>query len=399
MTLSTRPLRNAFGQGLLLLIVATLAACGPSAEAETPPQAPPDAPSVRLEEVASGLERPTSVVHAGDGSSRLFIVEQSGYVRILQDGSRIEAPFLDVSGAISSEGEQGLLGLAFHPQYAENGRLFVNYTDTQGDTVIAEYVVSDDPNAADPASENILLTIAQPFSNHNGGHLAFGPDGYLYIGTGDGGAGGDPEGNGQDLGTLLGKMLRIDVDNGDPYSVPEDNPFVANDAAEPEIWAYGLRNPWKYSFDRETGDLWIADVGQSAFEEIDLQLADSVGGENYGWNTMEGSSCYSNEGPISSCDREGLTLPVIEYGRDEGTSVTGGYVYRGTAMSALVGAYVFGDYGNGRIWAATSTGDGSYSKSVLLEAGFPISTFGEDEAGELYVADHNGAVYRVVPSE
>ncbi len=386
-------------QHALFPLALALAACGtPPAAANTPAASVPE---VRLEPVVSGLEQPTSVVNPSDGSGRLFITQKTGLARIVENGELLDAPFLDLTGVVSLESEQGLLGLAFHPDYAKNGRLFIHYNE-DGDTVISEFAVSDDPNVVDAASERVLLTIEQPYPNHKGGNLAFGPDGLLYIGMGDGGAGGDPEGRGQDLTTLLGKMLRIDVDtqpdNGDPYAVPQSNPFVASGDAEPEIWAYGLRNPWKYSFDRETGDLWIADVGQGSFEEVNMQPASSTGGENYGWDVLEGSSCYSDDGSVSECAREAFALPVTEYGRDEGSSITGGYVYRGENIPALAGQYVFGDFGSGLVWTAAPAGDGSYTRATLLDAGFPVVAFGEDEAGELYVADFTGALYRFAPA-
>ncbi len=398
----TPPLTRRLAQHALLPLVLTLAACGsPKADAGTPNPAPPtQAPSVQLEEVVSGLEQPTGVVSAGDGSGRLFITQKTGLIRIVQDGSILDTPFLDLTATVSTEAEQGLLGLAFHPQYAENGRFFVNYTRGDGATVIAGFVVSDDANVADAPSERVLLTIPQPYANHNGGNLVFGPDDYLYIGMGDGGAGGDPEERGQDLGTLLGKMLRIDVDNtgGEPYGVPQDNPFVETEGALPEIWAYGLRNPWRYAFDRETGDLWIADVGQNAFEEINVQAAGSAGGENYGWDITEGSSCYNEAdatAPLESCDEEGLTGPVLTYPHSEGQSVTGGYVYRGEAIPELVGRYVFGDFVSGTLWG-TAAQDGGYTSIPLVDSGFNVVAFGEDEAGELYVADFGGTLYRFI---
>jgi glucose/arabinose dehydrogenase len=405
-TLRFPDLRRSSARHTLLPLVLALAACGtPPAEAGTPdPEAPVQTPAVQLEEVVTGLEQPTTVVSAADGSNRLFVTQKTGLARIVQDGSVLDTPFLDLTGAVSTASEQGLLGLAFHPQYAENGRFFVNYTREDGDTVISEFAVSGDPNVAAADSERVLLIIPQPYANHNGGQLAFGPDGYLYIGMGDGGDGGDPEENGQDPSTLLGSMLRIDVDvdvdNGDPYAVPEDNPFVGDESAAPETWAYGLRNPWRFSFDRETGDLWIADVGQNAFEEVNRQPADSTGGENYGWDITEGSSCFNEENagiPLETCDREGLTGPVLEYPRSEGQSVTGGYVYRGEAIPSLNGFYVFGDYASGTIWGAAAQEGGGYASTELLEAGFPVVTFGEDEAGELYVADFGGTLYRFAP--
>lgn len=396
--------------GVLALGLTLIACHTPQAGAETP--APPETPAptppaevaVRLEPVVTGLEQLTTVTHAGDSSGRLFITQKTGLTHVIQNDEVLEAPFLDLTGVVSTSSEQGLLGLAFHPDYAENGRLFVNYTDLEGSTVIAEYTVSDDPNLTDAASERVLLTIPQPYANHNGGGLAFGPDGYLYIGMGDGGAGGDPEGNGQDLSTLLGSMLRIGVDAqegdsaGRAYTVPDDNPFVGQAGAAPEAWAYGLRNPWRFSFDRETGDLWIADVGQNAFEEVNRQSADSAGGENYGWNVMEASACFDPENPQEppeGCDQEGLTLPVLEYSHasGDGRSITGGYVYRGAAIPGLAGSYVFGDFVSGNIWRAVPEGEG-YTSTLLLEADFPVVAFGEDEAGELYVADFGGALYR-----
>ena len=394
----------------LLPLVLTLAACGsPQADAETPNPAPSNppaegsapAPTVTLEAFVSGLEQPTGVVNAGDGSGRLFVTQKTGLARVVQGGAVLDAPFLDLTDTVSTDAEQGLLGLAFHPDYAENGRFFVNYTRADGATVVAEFAVSEDANSADRGSEQVLLTISQPYANHNGGDLAFGPDGYLYIGMGDGGAGGDPEGNGQDPDTLLGAMLRIDVDNGEPYAVPQDNPFVGSESAAPEVWAYGLRNPWRFSFDREIGDLWIADVGQNAFEEVNLQPADSAGGENYGWNITEAESCFNEANPtapLRSCDEEGLTGPVLSYPHSEGQSVTGGYVYRGEAIPALNGFYVYGDFSSGTIWGAAVQG-GGYASTELADAGFNVVAFGEDEAGELYVADFSGALYRIVSSD
>ena len=346
-------------------------------------------PQVTLQQLATGLDSPVSIAHAGD--TRLFITLQDGQV-VVWDGTRIlETPFLDIRDRTSKGGERGLLSVAFHPRYAENGFFFVNYTNTSGHTVIARYRVSDDPNRADVLSGQTVLTIEQPFSNHNGGQMQFGPDGYLYIGMGDGGSGGDPGNRAQTLSTLLGKMLRIDVD-GDGYAIPPSNPFIANTAARPEIWALGLRNPWRFSFDRSSGDLWIADVGQGDWEEVNLQPAASIGGENYGWRRMEGTHCFN---PASGCDTGNLVLPVIEYNHSGGAcSVTGGYVYRGASSPRLNGLYIYGDYCNGRIWGATRAGTAVTSRE-LLDTDFLISTFGEDLNGELYVADHRGALYRL----
>jgi glucose/arabinose dehydrogenase len=372
---------------LLLLLVA----CKPGTAAA---QAEADLPALALTQVATGLQSPTAIVHAGDGSSRLFVLEQPGRIRVIVDGELLSEPFLDISGQISAGGERGLLGLAFHPDYAENGQFFIDYTDAAGHTVVARYRVStEDPNRADPASAGEVLRVEQPFANHNGGQLGFGPDGYLYVSLGDGGSGGDPQDNGQSLGTLLGTILRLDVDGTEPYAVPADNPFVDREGARPEIWAYGLRNPWRFSFDRQSGDLWIADVGQNVWEEINLQPADSGGGENYGWRLMEGAHCFQ---PAEGCDREGLTLPVLEYDHDQGCSVTGGYRYRGSAIGGLVGVYTFADYCSGVIWGAQEGEDGSWTSSELLSSGFRVSAFGEDEGGELYLADHGGGtVYRL----
>ena len=349
-------------------------------------------PNIVLEPVVTGTSRPVSIAHAGD--QRLFIVQQSGRIMVW-DGTRLlPDPFLDVTSRITSTGERGLLGLAFHPRYAENGFFYVNYTDLQGDTVIARYRVSSDPNRADTASAKTLLTVDQPFPNHNGGQLQFGPDGYLYIGLGDGGSGGDPGNRAQDLAQLLGKMLRIDVDSGDPYGIPSANPFAGRDGVRPEIWASGLRNPWRYTFDRMTGVLWIADVGQGDWEEINFQPRASIGGENYGWRLMEGTHCFE---PDDNCNNGTLVQPVIEYDHSsQACSVTGGYVYRGTRYVRLYGAYVYADFCNGIIRAATPSVGGVLVSRTLIDANFFVSTFGEDVNGELYVADYNGGtIYRI----
>jgi len=345
----------------------------------------------QLEWVADGFTQPVDVTHAGDDSGRLFIAEQGGTVRVLQGGNLQSEPYLDLRSVTRSRGEQGLLGIAFHPEFATNGRLFVHYTDTSGATVLAEFqAASATATSIDATTERVVLRLSQPYANHNGGQIAFGPDGYLYLALGDGGSGGDPLRAGQDLSSWLGTLLRIDVDGAAPYEVPATNPFVAVDGAAPEIWAYGLRNPWRFSFDRGTGDLWIADVGQNAVEEVNRQPAASRGGENYGWRIMEGDACFD---PPTGCDPSGLTLPVITYTHASGwgRSITGGFVYRGNAVPELVGAYVFGDYVSGRIFVARGADD-RWTAEPLLTAGFRISTFGEDEAGELYVADHAGGV-------
>lgn len=344
----------------------------------------PDAANDTWAPVAEGFIRPVGIQNAGDGSGRLFIVEQNGRILVCDNGRVSPTPFLNIIDEVGSSGnEQGLLGLAFHPRYAENGLFFVNYTDRTGNTVIARFHVSTDPNAADPASETRLLYVEQPFENHNGGVLAFGPDGYLYAGLGDGGSGGDPLGNGQDTKVLLGKILRLDMDSGEPYSIPADNPFGS------EVWAYGLRNPWRISFDRATGDLWIGDVGQDTWEEIDFLPAGSPGGANFGWNLMEGSHPYNGEA------QPGLILPVAEYSHTEGgCSVTGGTVYRGMALPEWQGIYLYGDFCSGKVWGLIRSTDG-WQSQVQFETGFSISSFGEDEAGEVYIANLQGSIYRL----
>jgi glucose/arabinose dehydrogenase len=343
-----------------------------------------------LTEVASGLEQPV-FVSSPPGDDRLFIVEQVGRIRILSGGAVREEAFLDVSELVSCCGERGLLGLAFHPQYAENGRFFIDYTDVAGDTVIAEYGASSDPDVADAEPVRQFLLIDQPFPNHNGGMLAFGPDGFLYVGMGDGGGGGDPLDQAQDPGTKLGKLLRIDVDRH-PEPPPGNYP-----GADPDVWAIGLRNPWRFAFDRATGDLVIADVGQNLFEEIDVARA-GESGLNFGWPITEATHCYE---PAEGCDTDGLTLPVFEYGRDDGCSVTGGYVYRGSAIPGLASRYLFGDYCSNRVWSFVLE-DGAARDVVELSDDLEsrdlvagLSSFGEDVAGELYVVSLAGRVFRI----
>jgi glucose/arabinose dehydrogenase len=354
--------------------------------------------NIKADPVVTGLSSPVDITHAGDGSGRLFIVLQGGRI-VIFDGFQVLSPsFLDITSLVTSGGERGLLGLAFHPNYVANGFFYVSYTDTGGDSVIARYSVSLDPNRADPGSGVILLTIPQPFSNHNGGQLHFGPDGYLYIGIGDGGSGGDPQNNGQDLGTLLGKIIRIDVDSGFPFTIPLDNPFVGVAGAREEIWSFGLRNPWRFSFDRLTGDMFIGDVGQSSWEEVNFQPANSTGGENYGWRLMEGNSCFN---PAANCNDGTLTLPILVYDHTVGCSVTGGYRYRGNKNPDLNGMYLYVDYCTGLIWGAQEDGLGGWNTTVLLDTNFLISTFGEDEPGELYFAHlspTDGAIYQLVQS-
>lgn len=366
----------------------------PAAEASPARSPTPGAAGVALELVTDDLQRPVFATHAGDDSGRLFVVEQGGTIAIVRGGQRVAQPFLDITALVDSSGsEQGLLGLAFDPRYRENGRFFVYYTAQNGDNTLARYQVSRAPDAADPASATILFAQKDPAPNHNGGMLAFGPDGYLYVGLGDGGSAGDPWGNGQNRATLLGKILRLDVDRGAPYAIPADNPWPDGSDARAEVWAYGLRNPWRFSFDRATGDLYIADVGQNQYEEIDMQPAGARGGLNYGWNTREGMHCFGSD----TCPADGMVDPVAEYTHDEGCSVTGGYVYRGAALPQLAGAYIYGDYCSGTIWALRRDAAGAWQSSRLLASNASISSFGEDQAGELYLTDLGShGLYRFV---
>jgi len=338
-----------------------------------------------------GLDQPLYLTHAGD--DRLFIVEKVGTIQMVSDGQLHSRPFLDIRDRTGSSGyEQGLLSVAFHPQYAANGYLYVDYTDLSGATIVARYQRdATNPDQVDAQSEQILMRIPQPYVNHNGGQLQFGPDGFLYISLGDGGSAGDPERRAQDTTVYLGKLLRIGVDGDDPYVLPVDNPFVGMSSKRNEIWALGLRNPWRFSFDRLTGDLWLADVGQGLWEEINFQPADSQGGENYGWDLMEGAHCYREP----DCDSSGLTLPIGEYTHEEGNcTVTGGYVYRGDALPEMNGNYIFGDYCSGFIWRLFRMPDGAWSQAQIHDTSLFISSFGEDVNGELYVLDLiGGAVY------
>lgn len=364
-------------------------------DAPSPPAASLGQINLALELVTGGFEKPLYLTHAGDQTNQVFVVEQAGRIWIVENGTRLADPFMDIVNLVgSSANEQGLLSVAFHPDYVNNGHVFVNYTNRDGDTVIARYQRTDNRNQADEESQEILLTIAQPYGNHNGGHILFGPDGYLYIGMGDGGAANDPHNYGQDVSHLLGKILRIDVDNGSPYGVPADNPFVSVDDARPEIWSYGWRNPWRIAFDALTEDMYVADVGQNQFEEVHVEFANNLGGENYGWRLMEGNHCFNP----SDCDPAALNvvLPVAEYDHAQGCSITGGYVYRGEAFPALAGTYLYGDYCTGIIWGIRPAGDGSWEEQLLLQSDLIISSFGQDEAGELYLIEHRrGDIFRV----
>lgn len=350
--------------------------------------------------VASGFNLPVSIAHAGDGSNRLFIVEQGGLIRIIENGNVLEPPFLDLSGLVSRASEQGLLGLAFHPEYEDNGVFFVDYTDTQGNTQIVRYRVSDQPNRADPQSAVNVFSIQQPYANHNGGQIAFGPDGYLYIALGDGGSANDPQNNAQDRSTPLGAILRIDVNPDGSYSVPDSNPFVGQEDADERIWAWGLRNPWRFSFDSMHGDLYIADVGQNQWEEIDFQAANSSGGLNYGWRCLEGTHANITQPPCDDPDYTSQFIPPIaEYSHSLGQSVTGGYVYRGSRVPFLDGIYFYGDFASGRIWSIRLMDRQNFTWSepkMELESGINISSFGEGEDGEIYVADYYGGHIRIL---
>ena len=357
---------------------------------------PPAGTGARLLEVAAGLSVPLYLT-APPGDARLFIVEKTGGIRIVREQVLLEQPFLDLSAQVSTGSEQGLLGLAFDPDYAANGRFLVHYTDLAGNTVLSRFQVSADPDQADAASEQVILTVPQPFSNHNGGQIAFGPDGFLYLGLGDGGSGGDPDNRGQDLSDLLGSILRINVRSVDPYNIPADNPFVGQLNARGEVWSYGLRNPWRFSFDRANGDLYIADVGQSQWEEINVSTTvEGLGrGVNYGWSIMEGSHCFRGPG----CDQSGLALPVFEYSHSQGCSVTGGYVYRGPAIPPLQGHYFYADYCQGWVRSFRFV-DGQVADETSwpsLTPGGSVVSFGEDAAGELYVLEAEGRVSRIIP--
>jgi len=338
---------------------------------------------------ASGLDRPLFLTHAGDQSGRIFVIEKIGRILIYQDGIQMDEPFLDIVQLVNSrDSERGLLGLAFHPDYAENGQFFINYTDLNGNTVVARHQVSDDANRADPNSQEVLLNIGQPYGNHNGGMIAFGPDGYLYIGMGDGGSAGDPQGNAQNPNTLLGKMLRIDVDSGTPYSIPAGNA----PGGLPEIWALGLRNPWRFSFDRLTGDLLIGDVGQNQWEEINILPAGLPGGINLGWDYYEATHAYES----TPAEGYNFIFPVIEYQHSGGNcSVTGGYTYRGMQFPDWQGVYLYGDYCSGTVWGAITGADGEWQTTQLFKIQAAIASFGEDESGELYILDLSGRILKL----
>lgn len=386
-----------------------LAGCASEDSPTTPPSSEPPTscaagtpvpgtPNLSTVLVTRGLSDPLDLQSPAGDRARLFVVEQAGRIRIVRSGAVVSTPFLDIVGRVGSGGERGLLGLAFHPQYAQNGRFFVNYTDRNGDTHISEFRVSSNADVADPNSERQLLFVRQPFPNHNGGGLAFGNDGLLYMGLGDGGSGGDPQGNGQSLTTLLGKVLRIDVNQGSPYGIPADNPFASRTGAR-EVWSYGLRNPWRIAFDRATGDLYIGDVGQSAREEVNVGLASRRGGENWGWNVMEGTRCFR---PASGCNTAGLELPVVEYDHGAGCSITGGVVYRGCRLPGYAGTYFYADYCSAIVRSFRMEGGRAIDQrdwtSTLGRGLDGPTSFGVDADGEVYIVDGDGEIYRIVPA-
>ncbi len=347
----------------------------------------------RVEKVAGGFKHPVHLTHAGDGSGRVFVVEQQGYIQLLEK-DRPGTIFLDIRKRVITEGEMGLLSVAFHPGFKENHRLFVNYTNSPRrgslDTVVSELEAVRGNLIANPRSEKEVLRVKQPYANHNGGQILFGPDGMLYVGMGDGGSGNDPHGHGQSLSTLLGAVLRLNVDGkGRKSLIPADNPFVDKPGARPEIWAYGLRNPWRITVDRATGQMWTGDVGQNLWEEIDILEK----GKNYGWNIMEGNHCFR---PKENCITHGLTMPVKDYGRKQGISVTGGFVYRGKALPGLAGTYIYGDFGSGAIWSLRMEGGKRTEDRQIARTRLRISSFGEDENGELYICSHTGSIHRLV---
>jgi glucose/arabinose dehydrogenase len=403
---------------LLLLLVAVsviVSGCAVGSDpvvVEPPGPAPAPAPPVgstspdlaaleiSFEPVAEGFSQPLLVLGAGDGSGRLFVAQKGGLLRIVRDGEIDPRPFLDLTRDVSTESERGLLGVAFPEGFAQHGRFYVSYTDADGSTVISRFLAED--GSADRASENVLLRTPQPYANHNGGHIAFGPDGFLYVGLGDGGSSGDPMGNGQNRFTLLGSILRLDVgeasgesteSDGNGYTIPADNPFADGEEGLPEIWSYGLRNPWRFSFDRQTGDLWIGDVGQNAVEEINFQPAGSTGGENWGWNLFEGTSPFP-EGRTVTGNQDDFAWPIVEYRHPTGRSVTGGYVYRGAGYPQMAGVYLYGDYVSGRVWGLVRSAAGTENRELAV-TDMQVVSFGEDDEGELYLVDFGGTLYRV----
>lgn len=375
----------------LAIAVLAFAACSPGSD---PVPGIETGVSLKLDQVATGLSGPVYVTSPA-GDPRLFIVEQPGRIRIVQNGQLLPTPFLDIVSRVGSGGERGMLSVAFHPQYPVNGFFYVYFTAPDGQIRIERFTVSGNANVANPSSAKLILGVPHPRGNHNGGLALFGPDGMLYLGLGDGGGGGDPDKNGQNPNTLLGALLRIDVNSGDPYGIPAGNPFAGQAGARPEIWAIGLRNPWRFAFDREGGNLYIADVGQGELEEVNV-VPSARAGVNYGWNVMEGSSCYN----ASTCNRQGLELPVLEYRHlGNACSVTGGFVYRGTAIPEIAGHYFYGDYCAGFV-KSFKYQNGAATEEKTWELGNigNVTSFGQDAAGELYITSGNGTVYRIARS-
>ncbi len=383
-------------------IASTAPAALPSAEVLTPTIPPTDAPAptptaanatefpdpagYNWSEVISNLNRPVGLTSAGDSSGRLFIIEQRGRVLIFDGEDLLDTPFLDIQGRVGSNGsEQGLLGLAFHPDFESNGFFFVNYTDNNGNTVVSRFAISSNPDRGDENSESKVLSVVQPFKNHNGGQISFGPRGYLWIASGDGGGSGDPQENAQKLDNLLGKLLRVDV-NQQPYAVPAENPFGN------EIWAYGLRNPWRFTFDPANGDLYIADVGQNQWEEINYLAADAPAGANFSWDYLEGSHPYEGSPPVEL----ELTDPIWEYDHSLGCSVSGGAVYRGS-LPEWQGIYLYSDFCSGLVWGLLQTPGGEWQNQLLFRAGGRIAAIDQDEAGEVYLVDVEGSILKLTP--
>ncbi|MBK8163893.1 MAG: PQQ-dependent sugar dehydrogenase [Gammaproteobacteria bacterium] len=386
---------RAAGAGIVIALSCAAGAAAAAPRCDEPAGA--DIPAIALQEWLGGFEQPVHLAHAGDGSGRLYVVEQAGRIRVIEDGKVRPDPLLDIRRQVTSGGEKGLLSVAFHPRHADNGYFYVDYTARDGGlhTVVSRFTRGAD-GRADPASERVLLRIAQPYGNHNGGQLAFGPDGHLYIGMGDGGSANDPHGHGQNLATLLGALLRIDVDRaegGAPYGIPADNPFRDVRGARPEIWAYGLRNPWRFSFDSVTGILYLGDVGQDRVEEIDAVTA----GANLGWSIMEGDRCNAKSAEL--CRRGDLAAPIATYGHDEGIAVTGGHVYRGRAVPGLCGVYLYADYGSGRVWGLRYRDGRVQSARRLLDTDLNVSSFGQGPDGEVYLLDLGGRILRVARAE
>lgn len=388
---------------LIILLILLMTTSSMSMAQEDEPllyrDAIPSLDTIQFEVVVDDLVRPIFMTHANDDSGRLFIAEQGGRVKVW-DGSDVSM-FLDVSDLVSPDAntdgytERGFLGLAFHPDYAENGTFFVNYTDFRGTTNIARYQVSDDANVADADSAEIIFTQNQPYPNHNGGHMAFGADGYLYISLGDGGSAGDPLNSGQNPTTLLGTIMRLDVDGETGYAIPEDNPFVGSDEGADEVWSWGWRNPWRFSFDRVTDDMYIGDVGQAQWEEVNFEPADNTGGLNYGWNFFEATTVYQGGG-----DQSATVIPFAEYNHAGGScSVTAGYTYRGEALPDWEGVFFYGDYCSGQMWTAYRSDAETWVADELTDTDFNIASFGEDEDGELYIVNYQGTLLKIVPAE